>query len=652
MAFVVPSVYTAIDKVTPVTKKMTASVDTMAAKSTVAFNKVDRSIRSAGRSLRNFAGGFGLFLGASLAIGVFGDVINVFKDFEQANANLSAVTGATGDTLKLLSDDAKRLGATTAFTASQVTGLQTEFGKLGFSTKEILDSTEATLALAAATGTELPQAASQVGAAIRAFNLDATESARVADVFAKSTSASALSMEFLNNAVSTVAPVAATFGFKIEETTALLGSLADAGFDASSAATATRNILLNLADSNGKLAKAIGGPVKNLPELVTGLRKLKDNGIDLAGALDLTDKRSVAAFSRFINGADSIETLNVKLSDAGGTAEKMAKTQLDTLNGSLTILRSAYEGFILSLESGDGAFSNTLRNIVDVAAEMFSLASGSATAFSELDKGEKVIRLVAQTALFLTKTFIALGTVYIAVKAATIAYNTVLAIQGAITGSVAISVNSSRIAMAAYKIALVAVQGVTKLWTAAQWALNVALNANPIGLIIIAIAALVGIVVLVINKWDEWGAALSIVLGPLGLIISLIQSFRRNWDSVIDAFTTGGIVAGLTRIGQVILDAILAPIQQALELANRFTGFGGEAAEAIRSFRETRLETIPPEQTTTTAAARDEVSVERSESISREQQEINVNVRTDGNSTADVQTSGIPVSVDPTFAGI
>ena len=85
--------------------------------------------------------------------------------------------------------------------------------------------------------------------------------------------------------------------------------MANSGFDASSAATATRNILLNLADGSGKLALALGGPVDNLEDLVKGLKKLNSEGIDLNKALDLTDKRSVAAFNTFLNGTDTVLNL-------------------------------------------------------------------------------------------------------------------------------------------------------------------------------------------------------------------------------------------------------------------------------------------------------------------------------------------------------
>jgi hypothetical protein len=113
--------------------------------------------------------------------------------------------------------------------------------------------------------------------------------------------------------------------------------------------------------------------------------------------------------------------------------------------------------------------------------------------------------------------------------------------------------------------------------TIAQWALNIAMDANPIGAIILLVMALVAAVVVIIKKWDEWGAALSLFMGPLGWVIALVQSFRKHWDSITDAFTKGGIVAGIKRIGLVLLDALLYPVQQLLELLSKIPGLGGLA---------------------------------------------------------------------------
>jgi TP901 family phage tail tape measure protein len=124
--------------------------------------------------------------------------------------------------------------------------------------------------------------------------------------------------------------------------------------------------------------------------------------------------------------------------------------------------------------------------------------------------------------------------------------------------------------------------------TIAQWNLNAAMDANPIGAVIIAIVALVAIVAVIIKYYDDWGAALTLVLGPLGLIINLIQSFRRHWDSITEAFEKDGIVGGIKRIGLVLLDALLYPVQQLLELLSKIPGLGGLAGGGAKFISEIR----------------------------------------------------------------
>lgn len=177
---------------------------------------------------------------------------------------------------------------------------------------------------------------------------------------AVSTNKSALSFSYLNEALSIVGPVANTFGFSIEDTTALLGALANAGFDASSAATATRNILLNLANSNGKLAKSLGGSVKTFPDLIEGLKTLDEKGIDLATTLELTDKRSVAAFNAFLSGADSAMELRESLDDVDGELQRIADERLNTVQGSIKLLQSAWEGFILQMSGSKGVIKSVI----------------------------------------------------------------------------------------------------------------------------------------------------------------------------------------------------------------------------------------------------------------------------------------------------
>ena len=285
-------------------------------------------------------------------------------EFEYANSRLSAILGTTSDQIKELTLDAKRLGATTKYTASEATELQIELAKLGFTRKEILDATESVLRFAQATGAGLGEAASLTGAALRMFNADTRETERYVSAMAVATTKSALSFSYLATALPIVGPVAKAFNFSIEDTLALVGKLADAGFEASMSATATRNILLNLADTNGVLAKSLGGPVRTLPELVAGLQKLKEQGVDLNSTLEMTDKRSVAAFNAFLTAADKIVPLREQITGVDGELADMAHTMEDNVKGAINSLSSAWEALMLTFYNSRG----TMKGILDFLA--------------------------------------------------------------------------------------------------------------------------------------------------------------------------------------------------------------------------------------------------------------------------------------------
>lgn len=281
-------------------------------------------------------------------------------DFEQANVNLSTIIGKNVKDIEALTYSAMELGRTTEYTASQVTLLQTELAKLGFKEGAIMQMQESVLHFATAIGTTLPEAAAMAGATLRMFGLDAKDTADTLGVLVQGANNSALSFSYYQTAMATVGPVAKTFGFSLRDTVALLGTLANAGFDASSAATATRNILLNLADSSGKLAVALGKPVSTFPELMSGLRQLKAQGVDLNTTLELTDKRSVSAFNTFLDGADAALALRDSLEDVNGVLKNTAEERINTVEGSVNLLQSAWEGLILSFKESAGPIKSVI----------------------------------------------------------------------------------------------------------------------------------------------------------------------------------------------------------------------------------------------------------------------------------------------------
>lgn len=306
-----------------------------------------------------------------------GGLIQTNMAFEQATATLSAIMGKSVSEISDLTNQAKQLGATTQYTAIQITELQTNLARLGFSSEEILSSTKAVQALATATGSNLGEAATLAGTALRGFGMNASEMERVASVLAVSTTKSALSFEKLATGLPYVAAVAKQFGFSIEDAVTLLGKLADAGFDASMAATATRSILLNLADTNGKLGQSLGRPVSNIEELSQALIDFRDKGVDLATMLDLTDKRSVAAFATFVENAETLTTFKQSISGVSEELGAMVDKQLNTLQGSITILKSAWEGLTLSFEQSNGILTEIVKSMTGVVMATKSMYDNS-----------------------------------------------------------------------------------------------------------------------------------------------------------------------------------------------------------------------------------------------------------------------------------
>lgn len=312
-------------------------------------------------------------------VGGLRDAISTIIEFEKKNSTLAAILGTTKKSIKDLTDEARRLGATTSYTAAQVTALQIELAKLGFFKEDIKAMTPSVLKFAKAVDTDLASAATLAGATLRIFNLDAEDTERALSTMAIGTTSSALNFEYLNSAMSTVGPVANSFGFTIEETIALLGALANSGFDASSAATATRNILLNLADSSGKLALALGGPVNNLDDLIKGLKKLNSEGIDLNKALELTDKRSVAAFNTFLNGTDTVLALCDAVTGAEDAFNAMSEEMGDNVQGALNRLSSTIEGVVLRFYESKGI----LRDLIDLVTLMVEGVGGMIDMFNK-----------------------------------------------------------------------------------------------------------------------------------------------------------------------------------------------------------------------------------------------------------------------------
>jgi phage-related minor tail protein len=298
------------------------------------LNKAGRELDSFGRKMQQTGKSLSLRLTAPLtALGAVS--FNVFKNFEAEMAKVKAVSGATAQEFKLLSDNAKALGASTQFSAVEVAGLQTEFAKLGFTATEITKVTEATLALAQASGSDLARSAEVAGSTLRAFGLDASQTSRVTDVMALSFSSSALDMEVFAESMKYVAPVAKSAGMSLEQTSAMLAVLANNGIKGSQAGTALRRIISELGSTGGDVEKTI--------------KKLAEQGLNLADAKDEVGRSAQSALLILAEGADQINPLTESFKNSTGAAQEMADTMGETSLGASKRLSSALEGLGISL---------------------------------------------------------------------------------------------------------------------------------------------------------------------------------------------------------------------------------------------------------------------------------------------------------------
>lgn len=289
-------------------------------------------------------------VGVGALAGLFAAATAKGAEFAKQMSTLKAVSGATTEEMNALAKSAKDLGSTTQFTAVQVGELQTEFAKMGFTTGQILDATKATLDLAASMEVDLASAAMLAGSTVNAFGLQASDTQRVVDVLAKSTSSSALDFNSLTESLKVAAPIAKSTGVSIEETAAMLGVLANTGLKGSVAGTGLSKTFIELN--------------KKGIDLKDALDKVNHSSNGLNTAIDLVGVVGAKSLLNLASKSEDIDKLTESLEGAEGAAAAMAEVRLDNLAGDTTKLESAWEGLLLSIEDGDGVFNIAVRGLV------------------------------------------------------------------------------------------------------------------------------------------------------------------------------------------------------------------------------------------------------------------------------------------------
>lgn len=314
--------------------------------------------------------------GVQLAIQAFMQLISVMKElivqtfevgvaFQAQMSKVAAISGATNKEFEELVKGARKFGAETVFSATEAAQALEYTSLAGWNVQESMDGLPGILNLAAAASMDLGKASDIVTDYLTAFGLEVKESTRLADVMAYAMSNSNTNVEQLGEAYKNSASTARAFGLSVEEATAWLSKMADAGVKGGEAGTALNSVLarlygqnkiatdamtaygLSMYEANGK-AKSFTQVMGEMQDAMTRMTEAEKNSFlrDVAGTNQLAAFTTMLAAS-----ADEVTHFTSELENATGTSERMAKTMTDNIDGLQKAIGSKFESIQLSLFS-------------------------------------------------------------------------------------------------------------------------------------------------------------------------------------------------------------------------------------------------------------------------------------------------------------
>lgn len=316
----------------------------------------------------------GLAVAGYLGIRAFASGIQGAAEFEAAMSRVKAATDGTAEEMTALTQAAQNAGSNTKYTSVQAAGALENLAKAGLSAGDSIKALPAVLALAQAGDVELATASEYVTKAVMGMGLAFDDAGRVADVLAKGANATNTSVEGLAQALSYAAPVANSLGVSLESTVAIIGKFADAGIDASRAGTALNSIMSQFANPASKFRQELGAAGIVTTDFDKALRQLAASGPAGERAINAVGLEAGPALRALLNqGMGALDGLTDSLRNAQGSAEAVARTMADNLQGSLTGLGSVWDAVVTALNTpvlpvlkqGVDALAGSLRRLVD-----------------------------------------------------------------------------------------------------------------------------------------------------------------------------------------------------------------------------------------------------------------------------------------------
>lgn len=510
-----------------------------------------------------------------------GQVVEIGKTFESSMSKVSALSGATGEDLATLEAKARELGATTTFSASQAADALGYMALAGWDTQQMLDGVGSVLTLAQAGEMELAAASDLVTDYLSAFNMEASETARMVDVLAYAQANANTTVEGLGMAFKNCAANANAAGMDVETTSAAIAMMANQGLKGSEAGTALNAVLRDMTAKMEDGAIAIGDQSIAVMDAEGNYRDFTDILRDVQAATDGMGEAEKAAALQSTFTADSIKGLNLMLNagademsgfreelyGCAGTAEETAKTMTDNLGGDIAAMGSALEE--LSLKIYD-YLQEPLRSAVQfitgtVVPGIEGFMAWLTTGTQQFDEFGNVVGETASPIQQAISTLQDMVPVLAAVGGALLAYKTY------------------SLAVTAAEKARAVVTGVVDKATAL---LNGTMRLNPIGIVITLIGALVAAFVYLWNTSEEFRnfwigvwEAVKAAVQPLAdwmmanVITPLVSNFQEFqgifsalWDAIVGAVMSAWEqIAPIVQAGMLVLQTIIEAVMPVVQ---------------------------------------------------------------------------------------
>ena len=324
----------------------------------------------------------------------FSSLMEVPIDFESQMAKVGAIAGATGDTFKALEEEARKLGATTRYSATEVAQAMEYMAMAGWEYEDIMRQSadgvtalESVLHLATVASMDLGQASDFVTDGLTALGYGAEDAARFVDILAKASTSSNTSVAQMQRAFTNCAPVAGTLGITMEDLSIALGLIADKGVKGAKAGTALKNLMANLSAPTEKQLAYIRkfnleGAQQAIVtgDLIGGIKQMKSALKDLspqqqnAIITTIAGKEALSGISALLNTTEGdLEKLESAIKDCDGAAKEMADDFDNTVKGALLNLASAMEERLLQIFDKT---KGSIKGVTEQLTEFFNIWNG------------------------------------------------------------------------------------------------------------------------------------------------------------------------------------------------------------------------------------------------------------------------------------